>query len=160
MNIQLSGRSRITTRTNNKGKTDANIGAWNVRTLQDNTNNLPENSQLEEHGSGYTFFWSNRLAHDHRQSGVDFAVSNHYLKLFDKLPERINDRLATMRMKGNNSPATFISAYAPTMAYSDQSKEEFYEQLDHAIQSVLHSDKLFLLGDFNARVGSDHTTWY
>ena len=58
----------------------------------------------------------------------------------------------------NNSHASFISAYAPTMAYSDQAKEESYEQLDHAIQSVPHSDKLFLLGDFNARVGSDHTT--
>ena len=65
-----------------------------------------------------------------------------------------------MRIKGNNSHASFISAYAPTMAYSDQAKEESYEQLDHAIQSVPHSDKLFLLGDFNVRVGSDHTTWY
>ena len=65
-----------------------------------------------------------------------------------------------MRMKGNNSHVTFIRAYAPTMAYSDQTKEEFYEQLDHAMQSVTHSDKLFLLGDFNACVGSDHTTWY
>ena len=65
-----------------------------------------------------------------------------------------------MRMKRNSSHVTFISAYAPTMVYSDQAKEEFYEHLDHAIQSVTHSDKLFLLGDFNARVGSDHTTWY
>ena len=65
-----------------------------------------------------------------------------------------------MRIKGNNSHASFISAYVPTMAYSDQAKEESYEQLDHAIQSVPHSDKLFLLGDFNACVGSDHTTWY
>ena len=63
-----------------------------------------------------------------------------------------------MRMKGNNSHVTFISAYAPTMAYSDQAKEEFYEQLNHAIQSVPHT--LFFLGDFNARVRSDHTTWY
>ena len=65
-----------------------------------------------------------------------------------------------MTMKGNNSHVTFTSAYAPTMAYLDQAKEEFYEQLDHAIQSVTHSDKLFLLGDFNARAGSDHTTSY
>ena len=65
-----------------------------------------------------------------------------------------------MRMKGNNSHVTFIRAYAPTMAYSDQAKEEFYEQLDHAIQSVTHSEKLFLLGDFNACVGFDHTIWY
>ena len=64
-----------------------------------------------------------------------------------------------MRMKVNNGHITFISAYAPTMAYSDQAKEEFYKQLDQAIQSVPHSDKLFLLGDFNARVGSDYTAW-
>ena len=65
-----------------------------------------------------------------------------------------------MRMKGKNSHVTFISAYAPTMAFSDKTKEEFYEQLHHAIQSVPHTDNLFLLGDFNARVRSDHTTWY
>ena len=151
----------------------------NARTLQDNPNNLerrtaviakelsrynidiaalsetrlPDNSQLEEHGSGYWFFWSGRPAHEPRQSGVGFAIRNQYLKLLDKLPEGINDRLATMRMKVNNS---HVSACAPTMAYSDQAKEEFYEQLDHVIQSIPHSDKLLLLGDFNARVGSDH----
>ena len=58
-----------------------------------------------------------------RESGVDFAIRNHCLKLLDKLPERINERLATMRMKGNNSNVTFISAYALTMAYSDKTKE-------------------------------------
>ena len=72
---------------------------------------LPENSPLEEHRSGYTFFWSYRLANESRQSGVDFAIRNYCLKLPDKLPERINDRLATMRMKGNNSHVTFISTY-------------------------------------------------
>ena len=46
------------------------------------------------------------------------------------------------------------------MAYSDKAKEEFYEQLHHAIQSVPHTDNLLLLGDFNARVRSDHTTRY
>ena len=120
---------------------------------------FPENSPLEEHRSGYTFFWSDRLAHEPRQSGVDFAIRNHRLKLLDKLPKTINERLATMTMKGN-SHVTFISAYAPTMAYSDKAKEEFYEQLHHAIQSVSHTDNLFLLGDFKARVRSDHTTLY
>ena len=46
------------------------------------------------------------------------------------------------------------------MAYSDKPKEEYYEQLHHAIQSVPHTANVFLLGDFNARVRSDHTTWY
>ena len=55
-------------------------------------------------------------------------------------------------MKVNNSDVIFISAYALPMAYSDHAKEEFCEQLDHAIQSVPHSDKLLLLVDFNARL--------
>lgn len=63
-------------------------------------------------------------------------------------------------MKVNDSHGTFISAYALPKAYSDQTKEESCEQLDHAIQSVPRSDKLLLPVDFNAHVGSYHKTWY
>ena len=50
--------------------------------------------------------------------------------------------------------ATVVSAYAPTMTNPDEVKEKFYDDLD----SVISADKL-LLGDFNARVGTDHQTW-
>ncbi|XP_072049980.1 uncharacterized protein [Amphiura filiformis] len=184
--IQFSGTARIIIkRKQREGKTNINIAAWNVRTLQDNPNNLerrtavvakalkrynidiaalsetrlPDTSQLEEHGCGYTFFWSGKPASEARKSGVGFAIRNQHLKLLHKLPQGISDRLAIMRLKVNSGFVTFISAYAPTMAYSDQAKEEFYEELDNIIQSVPRSDKLFLLGDFNARVGSDHAAW-
>nr|KAG5693154.1 hypothetical protein BaRGS_035352 [Batillaria attramentaria] len=54
---------------------------------------------------------------------------------------------------------TLISAYAPTLTSPDDSKEQFYTQLDQAIRSTLQSDKLVILGDFNARVGKDHNSW-
>lgn len=55
--------------------------------------------------------------------------------------------------------STLISAYALTMTYPDEPKEELYEQLSHLILSVPHSDKLFLLGDFNVHVGNDYVAW-
>ena len=54
---------------------------------------------------------------------------------------------------------TLISAYAPTMTNSDEEKERFYGDLDKTIASALSSDKLLIMGDFNARVGRDNVTW-
>ena len=55
--------------------------------------------------------------------------------------------------------ATLISAYAPTMSNPDEVKDKFYEDLKEAIAAVPKADKLIILGDFNARVGSDHASW-
>ena len=45
------------------------------------------------------------------------------------------------------------------MTYPDEEKEGFYESLKATIDRVPRSDKLIVLGDFNARVGRDHETW-
>ena len=55
--------------------------------------------------------------------------------------------------------ATFVSAYAPTMTNADEVKDNFYDDLDPVISAIPRTDKLILLGDFNARVGTDHQTW-
>ena len=54
---------------------------------------------------------------------------------------------------------TIISAYAPTLSSCDEDKETFYENLDSLVKSTPASDKLVVLGDFNARVGADHQGW-
>ena len=54
---------------------------------------------------------------------------------------------------------TIISAYAPTLTNSDETKEKFYEDLDQLIRSTSPSDKLLIMGDFNARVGKDQSSW-
>ena len=63
-----------------------------------------------------------------------------------------------IRLSGKNY-ATIVSAYAPTMTYPDEEKERFYESLKATIGRVPRSDKLIVLGDFNARVGRNHETW-
>ena len=54
---------------------------------------------------------------------------------------------------------TLVSCYAPTMTNPDEAKEEFYEELDRLLASINRSDKVLVLGDFNARVGTDFHTW-
>ena len=53
---------------------------------------------------------------------------------------------------------TFITANAPTMMNPDEVKEKFYEDLEILIVNVPIEDKLIILGDFNARVGSEMVT--
>ena len=45
--------------------------------------------------------------------------------------------------------ATIISCYAPTLPAPQEEKDQFYE----------HKHKLFVLGDFNARVGRNQSLW-
>ena len=59
----------------------------------------------------------------------------------------------------NKQNASLISAYAPTMTNPEEVKDQFYEQLDALIAAVPKTEKLTILADFNARVGTDHHTW-
>jgi len=63
-----------------------------------------------------------------------------------------------INLEGGHS-ATLFSCYAPTLAAPQDEKERFYEQLSHAIEAVPFQHKLFVLGDFNARVGRDCVIW-
>ena len=45
------------------------------------------------------------------------------------------------------------------MTNPDEVKDKFYDDLDNVISATPRTDKLILLGDFNARVGTDHQTW-
>lgn len=120
---------------------------------------LPGTTELTERSAGYTFYCSGRPENEPRQAGVGFAIKTEHLKLLECLPRAVNERLMVMRLKLAYTNMTLISAYAPTMDYPHEDKERFYEELDRLIQDTPHSDKLFLLGDFNARVGDNHEAW-
>ena len=45
------------------------------------------------------------------------------------------------------------------MTNPDEVKDKFYDDLDSVISAAPQTDKLILLGDFSARVGTDHQTW-
>jgi hypothetical protein len=55
--------------------------------------------------------------------------------------------------------ATLLSAYAPTLPSENEAKDCFYPSLDEALHRIPRNDKIFLLGDFNARVGQNNRIW-
>ena len=55
----------------------------------------------------------------------------------------------------DNKHATIVSAHAPMMTNPDEVKDKFYNNLDDVISATPRTEKLILLGDFNARVGTD-----
>ena len=55
--------------------------------------------------------------------------------------------------------ATLISAYAPTLDAEHNIKEDFYSALDAILQKTTSTERLILMGDFNARVGTEHLVW-
>nr|VZI43153.1 unnamed protein product [Spirometra erinaceieuropaei] len=120
-----------------------------------------EQGQLEEVGAGYTFFWSGRPKAERRDAGVAFAIRTDIVGLLPCLPQGINDRLMSLRLplRRGGKFATIISAYAPPMTDPDAVKDKFYEDLHALLATVSTADKLIVLGDSNARVGTDHTAW-
>ena len=47
----------------------------------------------------------------------------------------------------------------PMPTNPDEVKDKFYKDLDNVISATHRTDKLILLGDINARVGTDHQIW-
>ncbi|KAI0212570.1 hypothetical protein LSAT2_002517, partial [Lamellibrachia satsuma] len=123
-----------------------------------------QETRLEGQGTlqekNHTFFWIGKEPGIRREAGVGFAIANSLVKQLPTLPTGISERLITLRIPiGKTRYATVISAYAPTMTNPDQAKEEFYELLGQTLQKIPSTDKVIILGDFNARVGDDSTSW-
>ena len=71
--------------------------------------------------------------------------------------EAVSSRIITARFKSTARNITVINAYAPTNLADDDTKDQFYEQLQGVINSVPSRDIPILLGDFNAQIGSDNS---
>ena len=120
---------------------------------------LGEN-RIDEVEGGYTFFLKGKPLGEVRVHGVGIAIRTCLLPLLEnKYPTGINERLMSVNLQLGSCSLTVIRAYAPTLLAKDDDKEEFYNNLGNLIKEVPPSNKLLLLGDFNARVGTDADSW-
>ncbi len=109
---------------------------------------------------GYTFFWKGFPSGGQHLYGVGFAIKNTILPSLTETPVGISERLMTLRIPlAKKRHATLLSAYAPTLPSENEAKECFYQALDEALFRIPKSDKILLLGDFNARVGQNNRIW-
>ena len=151
------------------------IGCWNVRTLGslgdqsaqllsviDTMKSKHMESQMFQ---GTTIVYSgNRASHNH---GVAILLSPRAKTAWEAAGSEfqpVSERILKIRLKCHLSYMSIISVYAPTnptdsTSESAQPSEIFYDQLQSTLSSVPPSDLLVIMGDFNARVGSDYSNW-
>ena len=68
-----------------------------------------------------------------------------------------NDRMICVHLQGKRLIITVIQAYAPTSNTEEAEVERFYEDLQAHLELTPQKDVLFIIGDWNAKVGSQET---
>ena len=68
-----------------------------------------------------------------------------------------NDRMVSVHFQGKPFSLTVIQAYAPTSNTEEAEVEQFYEALQDLLEIICQKDVLFIIGDWNAKVGSQET---
>ena len=65
-----------------------------------------------------------------------------------------NNRMISVRFQGKPFNITVIQVYAPTRNTEEPEFQQFYEDLQDLLELTPQKDVLFIIGDWNAKVGS------
>ena len=65
--------------------------------------------------------------------------------------------MISVRFQGKPFNITVIQVYAPTHKAEEAEVEQFYEDLQDFLELAPKKDVLFIIGDWNAKVGSQET---
>ena len=68
-----------------------------------------------------------------------------------------NDRMISVCFQGKPFNIMVIQVYAPTTNADDTDVEQFYEDLQELLELTPQKDVLFIIRDWNAKVGSQET---
>ena len=68
-----------------------------------------------------------------------------------------NDRMISVRFQGKPFNNTVIQVYAPTSHAEEAEVERFSEDLQDLLELTPKNNVLFIIGDWNAKVGSQET---
>ena len=68
-----------------------------------------------------------------------------------------SDRMVSVRLQGKPLNITAIQVYAPTSNAEEAEVQRLYEDLQDFLELTPQKDVLFIIGDWNAKVGSQET---
>ena len=68
-----------------------------------------------------------------------------------------NYRMISVHFQGKKFSVTVIQVYAPTSNAEEAEVERFYEDLQDLLELTPKKDVLFIIGDWNAKLGSRNT---
>ena len=68
-----------------------------------------------------------------------------------------NDRMISVHFQGKTLNITVVQVYVPTSNAEDAELERFYEDLQDLLELTVKIDVPFIIGDWNAKIGSPET---
>ena len=157
-------------------KSTTRIGTWNIRTLYETGKSAQVCGEMHRYNlkilglcetrwtgtgrtrltSGDTIIYS---GHDEGQihaHGVALLMTPEATRALLSW-EPVSPRILTARFNSKGRKVTILQCYAPTNAADIEDKENFYQQLQAVVDKTPKRDLKILMGDVNAKVGSDNT---
>lgn len=132
------------------------LGRYKINIAALSETRFSDSGSIKIEGGGYVFYWSEKPRDERRDHCVGFAIDPRLDSQLLEKPIAINKRLMSLRIPlSKKRHVTLISAYALTMCHPEDNTDRFYQELQETINTC-HTDKLIILSDFNARVGSDN----
>ena len=146
------------------------IGTWNVRSMnQDKLEVVKQEmtrvntygiSQLRWTGMGefnsddhYIYYrWQESV----RRNGVTIIVNKRVWNAVLGCNLK-NNRIISVHFQGKPFTITVIQAYALTYHPEEAEAEQFYEDLQDLLELTPKKDVLFIIGNWNAKIGSQET---
>lgn len=149
------------------------VGFWNVRTLWETEKLKKVQTEMKKYNldilglsearwtafeelrleDGSCFIYSGREEGEPHSRGVGILLSRR-AKSSLMTWKSISDTIIVARFYTRVRPITVIQCYAPTEASEGDEKLNFYGCLSDIIRKVQKRDIIFLMGDFNAKLGS------
>ncbi|XP_067894561.1 craniofacial development protein 2-like [Heterodontus francisci] len=114
---------------------------------------VSEQGSLTEHNAGYTLYWSGRPQGEQCLFGVSFMVK----KTFKPANPNASCPCACPSKTSSIQPSSMFMLQPLKANPAD--KDKFYTDLHELIQNAPPKDKIVILGDFKATVGSDSLAW-
>ena len=92
----------------------------------------------------------------HRRNGVALIINKRVWNTVLGYNLK-NDRMILVRLQGKPFSTTVIQVYVPTTDAKEI--DPFYEDLEDLLELTPKKDVLFIIGDWNAKVGSQDISW-
>ena len=103
------------------------------------------------------FFWIGKSDHDLRKFGIWFAIRSSIVHKLEEDLLGINERLMSLRLNlGKDFYVPVFNVFTPRLNNSEDKINELSNILRDSMWCVPYSDKLLILGDFNARASTEN----
>ncbi|GFO04846.1 craniofacial development protein 2 [Plakobranchus ocellatus] len=153
-----------------KMKDKLNIVTWNIRTLlqKGKLENIKQEmermklnilglSEVRWKGAGKITSGGHEIIYSggtESEKGVGIIVDQTVTKAI-KVYWALSDRVLLVKIAGKPVDLNIIQVYAPTAKSNDEDLDKFYNELDTAKTQCKSQDPLIIMGDFNAKVGTE-----